>query len=114
VPGVQWGAPALGCNFEESLKRREELLPLIKTWSPDWLLHRGTPPVYFENNWGLTRPADIKEMDYKVHSPAWGLGFQKLAQEACVTCLVKYPDHPTETYRDIWDFFVQHLKSAAP
>ena len=27
VPGVKWGAPALGCSFEESLRRREEFLP---------------------------------------------------------------------------------------
>lgn len=31
VPGVKWGAPALGCSFEESLRRREEFLPLIAT-----------------------------------------------------------------------------------
>src|SRR5712691_2391744 len=40
VPGVKWGAPALGCSFEESLKRREELLPLNEKWSPDALLHK--------------------------------------------------------------------------
>ena len=114
VPGVQWGAPALGCSFEESLKRREELLPLISRWSPDALLNKNAPPIYFENNWGLTRPETVRETDYKVHSPAWGLGFQKLAQQAGVTCYVKYPDHPTEKYKDIWDFFVQQLKSAAP
>lgn len=113
VPGVMWGAPALGCAFEESLKRRAELLPLIKQWSPDWLLHRGAAPIYFENNWDLTRPADVKEMDYKVHAPAWGLGFQKLAQQAGATCLVKYPEHPTEGYTDIWDFIVKQLKTAA-
>ena len=41
VPGVKWGAPALGCGFEESLRRREELRPIIAKWSPDALLHRG-------------------------------------------------------------------------
>ncbi len=76
VPGVEWGAPALGCSFQESLKRREELLPIIARWSPDALLHRGVPPLYFENEWGLTQPKDVTETNYKVHSPAWGLGFQ--------------------------------------
>jgi acetyl esterase/lipase len=114
VPGVEWGAPALGCSFPESLKRREELLPIISQWSPDALLHRGTPPIYFENEWGLTRPATVTETNYKVHSPAWALGFQKLARQAGVVCHVKYPDHPTEKYQDIWDFIVQELKAAAP
>ncbi len=114
VPGVKWGAPALGCSFEESQKRREELLPLLKQWSPDWLLHAGAAPIYFENNWGLTQPEKITEADYKVHSPAWALGFQKLAQQAGVVCHVKYPDHPTEGYQDIWDFIVKELQSHTP
>ncbi len=110
VPGVMWGAPALGCSFEESLKRHAELLPVIKQWSPDWLLHKDAAPMYFENNWGVTQQADVKEMDYKVHSPAWGLGFQKLAQQVGAVCLVKFPEHPTEGYADIWDFIVKQLK----
>jgi acetyl esterase/lipase len=112
VPGVEWGAPALGCSFAESLKRREELLPVISRWSPDALLHRDCPPLYFENNWGLTRPEAVGEMDYKVHSPAWALGFQKLARQAGVVCHVKYPGHPTEKYQDVWDFIVGELKAS--
>ena len=114
VPGVEWGAPALGCSFQESLKRRDELLPIISKWSPDALLHAGTPPLYFENEWGLTQPDSVTEANYKVHSPAWGVGFQKLAQQANVVCHVKYPGHPTEKYQDIWDFIVQELKAPAP
>ena len=86
VPGVKWGAPALGVSFEESLKRHEEFLPLILTWSPDAILRKGGAPIYFENNWGLTQPETVTEMDYKVHSPAWSLGFQVLAREAGVVC----------------------------
>jgi len=113
VPGVKWGAPALGCSFEDSLKRHKELLPVIEKWSPDHLLHRGTPPIYFENEWGLTQPKDVEETNYKVHSPAWAVGFKLLADKAGVVCYVKYPDHPTEKYKDIWDFVVQELKSPA-
>ncbi len=112
-PGVEWGAPALGLKFAESKAQREELLPLIRAWSPDALLHKGAAPIYFENNWGLTRPDTVGEGDYKVHSPRWSLGFQELAREAGVECLVKYPDHPTENYKDIWDFVVQRLKAPA-
>jgi hypothetical protein len=113
VPGVKWGAPSLGCSFEESFRRREELLPHIKAWSPDALLKKGGAPIYFENNWGLTQPEKVTEMDYKVHSPAWALGFQKLALDASVVCHVKYPGHPTERYKDIWDFLVQELQRTA-
>jgi len=109
VPGVEWGAPAFGCSFADSLKRREELFPLISQWSPDALLSKDAPPIYFENNWGLAKPDSVKETDYRVHSPAWALGFQKLAQERGATCYVRFPDHPSEKYADIWDFLIQQL-----
>lgn len=111
VPGVKWGAPALGCSFEESLQRREELLPIIRKWSPDALLHPGAAPIYFENEWGLTKPENIEEGNYKVHAPAWALGFQKRAEQAGARVYVKFPDHPTEGYMDIWDFIVQQLRA---
>lgn len=111
VPGVKWGAPAFGVTFEESLARRDEFLRVIAQWSPDALIHRGAAPIYFENEWGLTKPADITEANYTVHSPAWGLGFQKLAQAAGATCYVKFPGHDTEGYADIWDFIARSLKA---
>jgi hypothetical protein len=110
VPGVEWGAPAFGCSFAESLKRRDEFLPLIEKWSPENLLHKGDPPIYFENNWGLNQPEGVAKMDYLVHSPRWALGFQKIAQERGVMCYVKYPDHPTEKFADIWDFLARQGK----
>ena len=112
VPGVKWGAPALGCSFEDSLKRREELLPLIERWSPDRLVSKDSPPIYFENEWPLTQPADVTEVNYKVHSPAWAVGFQKIARQRGAVCYVKFPGHPSEKYKDIWDFLVQEMKGS--
>lgn len=110
VPGVKWGDPSFGVQFDESLRRRDEFLPEIRKWSSENLLHSGSAPIYFENNWGLTQPEKVTEMDYKVHSPAWGVGYQKLAQKAGVTCYLKYPDHPTEGFVDIWDFIAKTLR----
>jgi hypothetical protein len=109
VPGVKWGAPAMGCAFEESLKRRDELLPMIRKWSPDYLLHKNAAPMFFENEWGLTPPSDITQANYDVHSPRWALGFQALALEAGAKCFVKFPDHPVDEYADIWDFVAKRL-----
>ena len=60
----------------------------------------------------MTQPADVTENNYKVHSPAWAAGFQKMAKAAGVRCLIKYPGHPTdaEGYADIWDFIIKSLK----
>ncbi len=111
VPGVEWGAPSFGMSFPESLKKRDELLPMINAWSPDALINKTTPPIYFENEWGLTQPKDFTEANYKVHSPRWGLGFKKLAEAQGVTCYNKYLDHPSEKYADIWDFLVKEVKN---
>lgn len=109
VPGVEWGVPAWGCSFAESLKRREELLPLISKWSPEALIGKNSSPIYFEYNWGLTKPPEIKEMDYLVHSPRWGLGFQKVARERGAVCYLRFPSHPSEKFADMWDFIVREL-----
>jgi acetyl esterase/lipase len=114
VPGVEWGAPALGCSFAESLERRDELLPLINEWSPDALVHEGAPPIYFENEWGLAKPDDVEERNYLVHSPRWALGFQEIAQKRGAACYVKYLDHPTDGYTDIWDFLLIELGTKKP
>jgi len=115
VPGVQWGAPSLGCSFPESLRRRDELLPLINEWSPDALLNKDSAPIYFENEWGLTQPEDpkITEANYKTHCPQWALGYQKIATERGATCYVKYLGHPSEKYADIWEFLVRELTANA-
>jgi hypothetical protein len=112
VPGVKWGAPALGYDFDTSLQKRDELLPAIQQWSPDALIHKGVPPIYFYNNWGLTKPDDVSQMDYLVHSPQWALGFQKLAQAKGVTCYSEFPGHAPEKYKDMWDFLIQELTAA--
>jgi hypothetical protein len=109
VPGVQWGVPAWGCSFAESLRRRDELLPLISKWSPEALVGKDLPPIYFEYDWGLTKPDRVGEMDYLVHSPRWGLGFQKVAQEHGATCYLRFPGHPSEKYADMWDFLLREL-----
>ena len=109
VPGVKWGAPALGCDFDTSLQKRDQLLPIIKQWSPDELIDSSAPPIFFLNSWGLTKPATVEEMPYLVHSPLWALGFQKLAQSRGATVYVDYPGHSPEKYNDVWDFLVQEL-----
>ena len=113
VPPVEWGEPAWGCTFAEALKRREELLPKIKQWSPDWLVCKDSPPIYLQFNFGLTKPDKVKEMGYFIHSPQWGLAFQKLAQQRRATCYVGFPDHPSEKYKDLWDFFLKELGAAS-
>jgi len=113
VPGVEYGAPSWGYSFSESLQKRDELLPVISQWSPEALLNKDTPPIYFEYDYGATKPDNVDEMGYKVHSPGFGLGFQKMAKELGVTCYVKFPgqspDQMTDGFKNIWDFLVKEV-----
>jgi hypothetical protein len=109
VPGVRWGEPALGCTFDESLKNRDKLLPILDQWSPDHLVNKNTPPIFFDYHWGLTKPADAKLMPYLIHSPRWGLGFQKLAESRGATVYVNFPGHPVPGYSGLADFLVKEL-----
>jgi acetyl esterase/lipase len=109
VPGVEWGSQAFGLTFAQALAQRDQLLPVIDKYSPDHLLSKSAPPIYFENVWGLTKPADAPAMGYLVHSPRWGLGFQKLAQAQGVECDVKYPGHDTPGYANAFDFIMKKL-----
>jgi len=94
VPGVEWGAPSLGMSFADSLKNYDKVLPYLKEYSPDWLVNKETPPLYFYNNEGLIPAAGVDPMGGKVHSPAWGLGFQRLALERSdANVYVQYPGH---------------------
>ena len=75
-----------------------------------YLLHKDAAPMFFENEWGLTKPDDITQANYDTHSPRWALGFQKLALAAGATCYVEYPGHPAdEAAQDIWDFVAKRL-----
>jgi hypothetical protein len=76
------------------LKRRDELLPALKKWSLDYLLHKNAAPMFFENEWGLAKPDDVTQNNYDVHSPARALGFQRLALAAGAGCHVSFPEHP--------------------
>ena len=111
VPGVEWGWPALGGkSFADTLARRDELLPTIKQWSPDWLINRETPPIYFEYIESMNGKAPAgQEMGWKVHHPLWGIGFKKLADEQGVTCYLRYPGQESTKYKDLWDFLVEEL-----
>jgi len=110
VPGVEWGVPCWGMSFKDSLNKYDELLPLIKQWSPDALLNKDTPPIYFYNNEGLTQPPNTDPMGFKVHSPAWGLGFQRLALErGNHNVLVQYPGHNVDKMPSFTDFIREIL-----
>jgi acetyl esterase/lipase len=110
-PAVEWGAPAWGCSFGESIQRYEELRGVISQWSPEYFVTKDTPPIYIENEWGLTKPENVAEPNYLTHSPLWGIGLKKYVEARGGTCYQKYPGLQSEKYKDIWDFLLQRLQA---
>lgn len=112
-PGVEWGAPAWGCSFAESIQRYEELRPVISKWSPEYFVTKDTPSMFIQNEWGLTKPDDpkITLANYQTHSPLWGIGLKKYVERFGVTCYQKYPGVEPEKYKDMWDFLIQRLEA---
>jgi acetyl esterase/lipase len=119
VPGCAYGywafqpGPTLFTDaglpyFNKFLADRDKWLPYIKQYSPDWLMTKETPPIYFANGLALPGPAPAKS-EYLTHCPLWGIGFQKLAQEKGVECYLQYPGHPAEKYHGMADFLLQQL-----
>ena len=117
VPQVTWGFWAFEpggpqdwseARFQECLSHREKWLPYIEKYSPDHLLTRDAPPIYFTCKNGLPGPTPAKDFDY-VHGPQWAVGFQKLAESRGATCYVDYPGHPVEKYPTMEAFLLSQL-----
>lgn len=97
--------------FNQFLADRAKYLDEIKKYSPEYLITKDTPPLYFAFGQKLPAP-DTKpwpHSDELVHCPLWGVAFQKVAQQAGVPCYLQYPGHPPEKYKGEGDFAFQEL-----
>jgi hypothetical protein len=73
------------------------------------LLKKDAAPIYFNYGNMPLEPAEPVKMGELVHSPKWGLGFQKLCAERGVPCYIRYGGHPSEKYKDVNDFLLQQV-----
>ncbi len=98
-PELAYGGHAFGLNerdFELFLEKREEFTKYFPSLSPAALLSSDDPPVFLE----YSRSPDQANKDhmYYVHSPGFGLGFQKLARQKGVTCYLSVKGYPPEAF----------------
>jgi acetyl esterase/lipase len=111
-PELAYGGHAYGLpegDFAQFLQKRPELEKYFSSLSPAALLGPGSPPVFLQYNGSLVVP-EQNQKNYFVHSPAFGVGFQKLAQEKGATCYLAYKDHPADRFPGTMvDFLIQHL-----
>lgn len=95
-------------DFAGYLKKRVELEKYFDTLSPPRLLSKDAPPIFLQFSHDLN--GTKKDKAFYVHSPGFGVGFQKLAKEKGVECHVAWKNHPAEGFKgDMADFNIQHL-----
>jgi hypothetical protein len=96
-------------DFDKWLADRDKWLPYIEKYSDDRILTKDAPPFYLDYGQTLRAPGTHPKSDALVHSPRWGLAFQKLAAERGVTVYVQFPGHPVDGYKGQWQFIDQCL-----
>lgn len=115
-PELNYGGHAFGLKeneFEVFLNRRAEFEKYFPTVSPAALLDRDDPPVYLSYATNTGEPK--KDHMYYVHSPAFGIGFQKLATEKGAVCHLSVKGQPSPTFQgDMIDFLIASVSNPAP
>jgi len=97
-------------DFAGYLKKRPELEKYFDELSPPRLLSKDDPPIFIHYSHDLNKPEKEKDKMFYVHSPGFGVGFQKLAKEKGVECHIAWKNHPAEGFKgDMVDFNIQHL-----
>ena len=116
TPNSRYGGHAFGfmpsvakrdSQFAEFLAAREELLPLIKEYSPYEHVSADDPPVYLIYN---APPALGQEQKDPTHTSNYGVKLQEKARSVGVECELVYPGAPDVKHPKIVDFLIETLK----
>ena len=94
-------------HFAEFLEHRDELLPLIKEYSPIELVTEDDPPVYLYYG---TAPALGQEQKDPTHTANYGVKLQEKCQSVGVPCELVYPGAPNVKHATIDDYLIATLK----
>lgn len=101
LPKLRYGAHAFGLGYDELLRRRDELKPLIDAWSPLALLEEADPRhlpkmhLCYQHHYpnGLH---DGKGPDDSVHDAAFGFPFKAACDRLGIACELVAPGLPTK------------------
>jgi hypothetical protein len=94
-------------RFAEFLSHREELLPLIREYSPIEHASKDDPPVYLSYKLG---PAIGQPQKDPTHTANQGLKLQEKLRDLGVECELVYPAAPEMKHPTINSFIIEKLK----
>lgn len=118
TPNSRYGGHAFGfmdpndtktrdTRFAEFLTHRDELLPLIKQYSPYELVTKDDPGVYLTYS---AAPAIGQEQKDPTHTSNYGVKLQEHCKEIGVPCELVYPGAPDVVHKTIDAYLVETLK----
>jgi acetyl esterase/lipase len=110
MPNYGYGAHAFGLkNFQELYDKRESVLKWIKEYSPIEHVSKDAPPIFME--YGQKKPPVVGEkQDDPTHSAVMGLKLEEKLKSVGVECILVYPGHPHEKYKNSGEFLMDRLK----
>ncbi len=110
IPNYGYGAHAFGlANFNELAEKRESVMKWLKEYSPYELVSKDDPPIFME--YSQKKPPVVGEkQDDPTHSAVMGLKLEEKLKATGVECVLVYPGHPNEKYKNSADFLIDKLK----
>jgi acetyl esterase/lipase len=119
MPNYGYGGHAFRVNtgvskdgsFKSLMEHREELLPWIKEYSPLTHVSKDDPPVFMEFPGQDKPPVKGEAQKDPTHSAVLGLILKEKMDEAKVECIIVYPGHPNEKYKNSGDYLIDRLKA---
>ncbi|MDA1120203.1 MAG: alpha/beta hydrolase, partial [Bacteroidetes bacterium] len=94
-------------DFNVFFERRTELLPLIKEYSPYYLVSSDDPPVYLTYREG---PGLGQWQKDPTHTSNFGIELQKQCQQIGIPCELVYPGAANVNHASVVDFVIEILK----
>ena len=118
TPNSRYGGHAFGLmdphdpnsrdtRFAEFLAQREQLLPLIRTYSPYEHVTADDPPVYLIYK---SPPAIGQPQEDPTHTANYGVKLRERCQAVGSRCELVYPDAPGVQHATIAEFLIATLK----
>lgn len=108
TPNSKYGGHAFGLHpFDTFLKKRKEIMPWIKEYSPYANVTKDDPPIFLQYK---SSPALGQVQKDPTHTSNFGVKLQEHCLANGVKCELYYPSGPKTKHSDTTSFLITHLQ----
>lgn len=112
MPNYSYGAHAFGLpNFQALYDARDKVLPWIKEYSPIEHVSKDDPPIFMTYGKQETPPVVGTKQKDPTHSAILGIKLEERLKAAGVECVLNYPDHMDQRYKNATQFLIERLRT---